>query len=592
MITKKIKGLLEKSYKDIIAVAVLWAVVTALLFGFFELWKCDLSVPIGYGGGDEFSIINTVRIVQESGWNIGTDKLAATEEYYYNNNEIISGLHNADVFLAKVFLFFTGNDTFAAANLVFFSIFYIASLVMYIVMRLLGTKKWISGAGALVYAFLAFVFMRGVGHLSLSSHYFVPFAVLMAIWVYEDERFMMPRKGFFKYKRNIGGLVMAALVATQGIGYWQVFGCFVILVATVSAWAKKPSVKTLIRGAVSIGVIAVAVVVCCIPVFVSMAQAGSMSSAGRARYGGDGEVYALKIIQLFLPVSGHGIDAIQYMLDMYNSKAPLVNENKSAYLGLFGICGFVLLCFWILTSKRQKDTFAKRMTVLSDMNIFSVLLATVGGVGAMFYSVGFKLLRSYNRISVYIACICIIAVCLGIQELQKRIKSKSINVLYMAAVVAFVFFTVWEQNPGYRVDYAGNKATWESDRDFVADIENVMDESDKVFQLPYQSFPESVKQNDMDPLEHLTGFLHSDKLRWTYGTMPESDSDIWYEETAGLTAEDMVVAVSDKGFDGIYINRAGYEKKDWEALETELSEILGVKPIVSKDGRLSFFKIR
>lgn len=592
MTTKKIKELWVQSYKDILTVAVMWLVVTILLIGFFQLWKCDISVPIGYGGGDEFSIINTVRMVQESGWNIGTDRLSATDEYYYNNNEIISGLHNADIILAKVFLLFTGNDTFATANLVYFSIFYIASLVMYIVMRLLESDRYIAAVGALVYAFISFVFMRGVGHLSLSSHYFVPLAVLMAIWVHEDEKFMAPGKGFFKYKRNIGGLVMAFLVATQGIGYWQVFGCFVIAVATVSAWVKKPSIKTLIRGFVSILAITVAVLVCCIPVFISMAQAGSMVSEARARYGGDGEVYGLKIIQLFLPVSGHGIDKIQYLLDMYNSKAPLVNENKSAYLGLFGICGFMFLCFWLLTGKCKESKWAKRMTVLSEMNIFSVLLATIGGVGAMLYSAGFKLLRSYNRISVYIACICIIAVCLALQEFSKKIKRKNIKMIYSAAVVTFALFAIWEQNPGYRMDYEGNTARWESDKEFVESIEGSLKEDAKVFQLPYQSFPESVKQHNMEPLEQMTGFFHSDKLRWTYGTMPKSDSDIWYEKTAKMSAKDMVETVSDEGFDGIYINRTGYSNEEWEALESELSKITGNLPIVSDDERLSFFKLR
>ncbi len=592
MVTKKIKELWEQLHKDILTIGIMWLVVTMLLMGFFQLWKCNLSVPIGYGGGDEFSIINTVRMVQESGWNIGTDRLSATDEYYYNNNEIISGLHNADIILAKVFLLFTGNDTFATANLVYFSIFYIASFVMYIVMRLLESDRWIAGTGALVYAFIAFVFMRGVGHLSLSSHYFVPLAVLMAIWVYEDEKFMAPCKDFFKYRRNIGGLAMAFLVATQGIGYWQVFGCFVIAVATVSAWVKKPNIKTLIRGFTSVLAITVAVLVCCIPVFISMAQAGSMVSTARARYGGDGEVYGLKIIQLFLPVSGHGIEKIQYLLDMYNSKAPLVNENKSAYLGLFGICGFVFLCFWMLTRKAKESLWAKRMTVLSEMNIFAVLLATVGGVGAMLYSAGFKLLRSYNRISVYIACICIIAACLGIQELSRKIERKYVKIAYSVAVVAFAMFAIWEQNPGYKIDYEGNTARWESDKKFVAAIEESVEDGAKVFQLPYQSFPESVKQYDMGPLEQMRGFLHSDKLRWTYGTMPESSSDIWYEEAAGMSADDMVAEVSDKGFEVIYINRTGYSKEEWEALESELSKITGSSPVVSDDGRLSFFKLR
>ncbi len=596
---KKIKNLALQSYKDVLAVAVIWAVVTVLVIGFFDLLEGSLKVPLSYSGGDDFSIYNTVRMVQESGWNTGTDRLSAMDEYYYNNNEIISGLHQADVFLAGVFLFVGGGDVFLAANLVYLSIFYLASLIMYVVLRLLGINRWIAGSGALVYAFLAFVFMRGMGHISLSSHYFVPLAVLMALWVYEDEKFMLSGKGFFKYRRNIGGLIMAFLVAVQGIGYWQVFGCFILLIAAVTGWFKNGDRKAILRGITAIGAIVVCVLVCCIPVFVSMAVGGSMAASGRPRFGTEGEAYGLKIVQLFLPVNGHGIDAWQECLDLYNENMPLVNENSSAYLGLVGIVGFLVLCVWLVLGRTSakansaKDArLSKRLTLLADINICAVLLATVGGFGSMLYLAGFNILRSYNRISVYIACISIVAACLCVQWLYERIKNAGSKILYVVVVIAFMLFAVWEQNPGYEIDYEGNKNAVESDAAFVADIESVMDEDDKVFQLPYVAFPEDEAHYDMQPLEHLKGFIASDKLRWSYGAMPQSESDIWYRETADMDAAYMVAEVSKKGFDGVYINRAGYTKEQWMALEKDLEGLLGVEPIVSKDERLSFFKLR
>ncbi len=587
-----IKGLLKTAYKDIVTVVCMWTAVTLLLIFFLGLDQCDLSVPISYGGGDELSIINTARMVQESGWNIGTDRLSASDDYYYNNNEIISGLHNADIILVSFFLMIGGNDVFWASNMTYLAIFYIASLVTYIVLRTLGVKKWLSLGGALVYAFLPFVFMRGVGHLSLSSHYFVPLAVLMAVWVYEDKKFMLPGKDFFKYKRNIAGFIMALLVATQGIGYWQVFGCFVIMVASISAFIKSRDLKSLIRGFVAIGSIVLAVLACCIPVFVSMINGGSMAASGRARYGSDGEVFGLKIVQLLLPVNGHGIDSWQYCIDMYNAKMPLVNENKTAYLGLFGIMGFFVLCFWLLTGKKDASDYRNRMTVLSEINICCVALATVGGIGSILYLAGFTLLRSYNRISVYIACVAIIGGCMFIQECLEYIKKAVVKTVISGVVILFMLFAIWEQNPGSRVDFAGNKSVWESDRDFVSEVDNIMDEDGKVFQLPYVSFPEAAVMKDMAPLEHLTGFLHSDKLRWSYGTMPESNSDKWYQETAKLRGHALVSELSDKGYDGVYINRSAYDEDEWKNIEETLRKELGVEPVVSRDGRLSFFKMR
>lgn len=589
---ERVKKLWLQSYKDVLSVVAMWGIVTVLLCGFFDLWGADLSVPVNYTGHDDFSIYNTARIVQESGWNIGTDRLSALDEYYYNNNEIISGLHNADIFFVKLFLLVGGNNIFVAANLTYYAIFYMASLVMYIVLRMLKVRRCFAGAGALVYAFLAFVFMRGVEHIGLSSHYFVPLAVLMAIWIYEDEKFMAPRKGFFKYGRNIGGIVMSLLLATQGIGYWQVFGCFIIMVSGVSVCIKNKDKNVLIRAGLNICAICVGVIICCIPVFVSMASGGSMAASGRPRFGTEGESYGLKIVQLLLPVNGHGIGFWQECLNLYNEKMPLVNENRSAYLGFVGIIGFVILCVWLLTNKRDDTYLRKRLTVLSDINICSVLLATVGGIGSILYLAGFNILRSYNRISVYIACVCIVAACLCADALADRFKKAWARAVYVATVAAFMMFALWEQNPGYKIDYEGNKATVESDKAFVAQLENVMDEDDCVFQLPYVAFPEDEACEEMDALEHLTGFFYSDKLRWSYGAMPESDHDAWYESTAHLPAEELYKAVLDKGFDGIYINRTGYEESELVTLEKQLEYLTGAKPIISKDERLSFFKIR
>ena len=202
----------KKWYKDAAALVFITLAVTVLIVHFLGLRGQDLTYPLEYKGGDEMSALVSVRLVQESGWNIGTDKLTALDGYYYNTSDVIAGLHNADVFFEKLFLWITGGQV---ANL---SAFYMIAYVAYFVLRQLRIKEWLSTGGALVYAFLPFIFIRGIGHIVLSCYYFVPLAVLMCIWLYEDERFMLPGKGFFKYKRNYAGFIMAFLIASEGTG--------------------------------------------------------------------------------------------------------------------------------------------------------------------------------------------------------------------------------------------------------------------------------------------------------------------------------------------------------------------------------------
>jgi hypothetical protein len=155
-----------------------------------------------------------------------------------------------------------------------------------------------------------------------------------------------------------------------------------------------------------------------------------------------------------------------------------------------------------------------------------------------------------------------------------------------------MLFAVWEQNPGTGFDYEGNRIKWESDENFIAEVESVMDENDAIFQLPYVEYPENGGSNNMNCLAHYIGFIHSDKLRWSFGVEEGTESDIWYCSTASLPTAQMIQEVLNKGFDGIYINRDGYETADWKKLEAEIQSITGTEPIVSANSTLSFFKLR
>lgn len=577
---------------DVITVAGIMAVVTICLFVVFDLGEADWSVPFRYDGGDEYSLINTARLVEECGWNIGTDRISATEDYYYNNNEIISGLHNADVLLVKFFMLAGGNNIGLAVNLTYIAAFYLIALVSYITLRLLRLKRWTAASGGLVYAFLSFIFMRGMAHISLCSYYFVPLAVLMAVWIYEDERFMAPQKGFFKYRRNWGGIIMAFLVASQGIGYWQVFACFFVLVAAATAVIRTKSLKPAWRGGFAIAAIAAAVIIWCIPAFVSIAASSGAGTVSRPRSAIEAELYGFKITQLFLPVNSHGISILEEAISGYNQYMPLVNENATAYIGLAGIMGFAVLFIWMFVDKKSESPLGKRLSVLSDMNICAVLLATIGGIGGMVYLLGFDMLRCYNRISVFIAFICIMALCLAADYAAERIKAGAVRGVFIVVFVGFMMFSLWEQIPQFAFDYEGNAQKWYGDREFIADIEAVCGEDDKIYMLPYMSYPERTSDSKIAPLSHLSGYFHSKKLRWSFGTITGSESDIWCEQTSKLQAAEMVQSVKEKDFVGIYINRKGYEQSELEALEKALQDYLETEPIVSRDGQLSFYKIQ
>ena len=103
----RLGGVCKRYYKDLIAVIVMFIAVTLFLIHYYEINKQDFNIPFRYTGTDEICTLVEAKMVQETGWNVYTDRLAAP--YGFDNaNNIISGLHNADTF-TTIFTAITGS---------------------------------------------------------------------------------------------------------------------------------------------------------------------------------------------------------------------------------------------------------------------------------------------------------------------------------------------------------------------------------------------------------------------------------------------------------------------------------------------------
>ncbi len=628
----KILRTIRHSYKDIISVVILIIMTTGLLMYFYGLQNMDMSIPFGYDGTDTMSSLVEAKITQETGWNCYTDKLA-TPYGYDNSNNLITGLHNVDQLLVKFFTSVTG-EYVKGVNYTFLATFYLIGLVTYFVLRSLNIREWISVGGSLTFAFLPFIFFRNVEHLVLSSYYFIPLLVLLCLWIYEDEKFLVLNKGFFYYKKNILAIIFTALIANSGIVYWQFWGCFFLVVTALANVVRSKAFRCVRQSLICIISIIVFMIIGCIPEIISIAS-GSSGIEGRLRGMYDSEAYSLKIIQLIMPVRSHGISYLENIIEDYNTYAPLVNENASAYLGLIGVVGFFLLLVMLFKKKSDSDSiFFKRLCALSELNICAVLFGTMGGFGAVFFVFISQTLRGFNRISVYIAFFSITAVCIIFNEVENAIESKlsnntqlkenivqndvaksnilkdgilensnekNVNITnnkivlsrIICAIVGSIIMIIgiFEQNPHINIPYIENYENWTSDDKFVNNIENSVSDGTMIFQLPYQEYPESEGQGLMKSQDPFVGYLHSKTLKWSFGINKESENAQWYIDTSQLSPQSMVDELKAKGFGGIYIDRYGYEDDEWQELEEELEKCLNQKPLVSDNERYSFFNI-
>ncbi|MBA3747050.1 MAG: hypothetical protein H0W96_06095, partial [Solirubrobacterales bacterium] len=123
----------------------------------------------------------------------------------------------------------------------------------------------------------------------------------------------------------------------------------------------------------------------------------------------------------------------------------------------------------------------------------------------------------------------------------------------------------------------------------------------------YVPFPENPPVGAMVDYDHLRPYIQGGGLRWSYGAMKGRPAD-WQQRFFGLTADyvagglvrapvdngrpatDNLARLIAAGFDGVYIDRAGYGG-GVGTLEGQVGRIVGQPPIVSANGRMAFYNL-
>ena len=143
-----------------------------------------------------------------------------------------------------------------------------------------------------------------------------------------------------------------------------------------------------------------------------------------------------------------------------------------------------------------------------------------------------------------------------------------------------------EVNQESRIEYL-------SDKGFIQEIESQFDADNKkimIAQYPYLSFPENPGIHTMGNYEQLQGYIHSDKLYWSFGAMKGREADSWWQSLMKRPLEEQIQTLQHAGFSGIMINRNGYQDHA-ENIESRLIQLLGSKPMVSDNEILSFYRL-
>ena len=206
----------------------------------------------------------------------------------------------------------------------------------------------------------------------------------------------------------------------------------------------------------------------------------------------------------------------------------------------------------------MRDDTNNRLQAAALLVIALVLLATVGGFGALFSLLISPAIRAYNRVAPFIAFLALAAV----GRLGRSFHPRS-GRCHGRRPPGSPFWSsgVADQYPALR-DRAGDLPVIASEladvSSFVARLEAALPPN--AIGLPVAAadrIPLDAGQRSSGAYDQFKPYLTAHQLRWSYPALTE-DQLVWQNGVEGVPQEDLPRYLARQGFSAILISRAGY----------------------------------
>jgi phosphoglycerol transferase len=543
----------------------------------YQLWRARIDVPFDLHGDARFNIM-TIRNLIEQGWFQRSPRLGAP--FGLDLHDFPLGGDNLQFVLLRL-LAVTGGSAGAVMNAYLILTFVLVAVTSAFVLRWLGLSEAVAGVFAVAYAFLPYHFYRGEHHLFLSAYWCVPLAAYLAICIVQERPIFQPRA---RAALTFGVCAVIGMTDPYYTGY-----ALLLLIVAGGAVALRHRNLRLAAPAVAIAAVLVMVLGLNLAPSILYRQQHGRNAEVAVRFPVESEIYGLKPANLVLPRPHHRLPGLGSVAERYAQESPIPSEGGQA-LGLLGSLGLVWLLLVAAANLLGSSLPGRDAALHGHLALFalaSILVGTVGGGSMLIAYFLTPQSRSWARISVVIAFLGLSAAGLLVEQWRAhRLASARHGA---AVLVGVLLLALLDQTSGADVPrYRTNAAEYDSDAAFVALVEQRLGAGAMVFQLPVVPFPESPRLADMKDYDQFFGYLHSHRLRWSYGGMKGREAD-WQQALGGQPTPMLLDRLAAVGFTGLTIDRFGYTDRA-VALEEELGRVAG-SPAVSPNGRFSFFDL-
>lgn len=555
------------------------------------LWRLSPHVPMSYSGDSNLTM-SAIRNMVETGWYTTTDQLGVP----YGQN--LSDFPAVGDHLHLILLWGLTRLS-SSPGLVLNAFFLLTYLTVwlggYIGSRMLRLTRPVAVVVGLLYTFLPYHWLQNQDHAFLASYGSVPIWCALLIRqlgaepiVGEAPASLSPKLwwGWVRERGTMWGLLIVAVSATTGLYYVVFFVVLAMIVAVVTgatlrSWRR--GLATALMGGLGGFVLALQFLS---PWLYQRRQGSNTSITERGLAAV--EFYSLKLSDLIVPVPGHRLSAFAQINE--DSRAVFLKGEPAAQIGLLAVIGLFAIVGVALARAVRREP-GGRVGATAVVAVSAFMVGTVGGLGQILGVLGFTHLRVWSRICVVIAFCAMVGVGIGLEHVRRvrraRLAAWPAWLVFLAVVAGL---SILDTNPPTQFGSFETTATiWASDRTFVGRVEEFVRPTATVFQLPVVPFPENPPVYGMGDYDHLRGYIHSKRLRWSYGGVKGRES-MWQERLADMTPTEAIESVAIAGFDALWIDRYGYADAGAE-MDVAALAVAGA-PIVSSEGRFAVYDLR
>jgi len=590
--------------------------VTLIALWEFQIWNGGLSTPNTYFG-DGLYYAGITKSMIDHGWYFTNASLGAPLGQI--NYDYPLGYDNLNLVAIRGLGWISSNP-FVVNNLFLYLTFPAVFLTSWFALRRLGFSKAVAWVIGVVYAILPYHFWRADLHLMLAAYYAVPLGALLLYEFIGAQSAAGATRDAWQdlstgpWRTRAARLLRSrwlwipVVLGSSGVYYAAFFGFLAIAAGGLTALRDRDVRRLALPVICSVVVVAV-LAINNAPTLLYSARHGANREAVDRELG-ESDLYGLNVSSLVLPINNHRLPAFRAVRDKLNTESVSpVGDPEYQAIGLIASLGLVVSIGSVLmgvTKRRSDDRWSLFGRASGELNLLAILLAVIGGFSTILGLLGLTSLRAYNRISIFIAFFSLVALgalfesWLAHRKTVRPRWTRRFTAVSVVACLGFVAFAAFDQTPrqplfqGQTRDQV--KARVSSDRAFGKTIQHRLGRGAMVFELPLMEYPEakvsfSAREIAYQTDELVKPSLFTNGLRWSWGAMKGRSEDLT-PSFVGRPAESLLPDLAAVGFDGIYIDRRGF-RDHGDQIEARLSAILDdQRPMVSRDGDLSFFDLR